>query len=90
MDRAGPLAATSANRSGSPPLADPDRLVEAFGDVAAVLLLAQTGSGAGPAGEASTVVDLSGTPMTVVREGPIGAARVLAVATEPDGGDSID
>jgi L-threonylcarbamoyladenylate synthase len=90
LDLAGPLAATSANRSGSPPLGDPAQLLQAFGDVAAVVLLAETGSPDGPTGEASTVVDLTGDPIAVVREGPIGAARVLAVATEPDAGDSVD
>jgi L-threonylcarbamoyladenylate synthase len=67
----GPLATTSANLSGRPPLLDPDPIVEAFGESVAVYLLLSSGSR--PAGQRpSTVVDLTDPPgFRVLREGPI-------------------
>lgn len=67
---AGPLAATSANISGRPPLLDPDSIVEAFGDSVAVYLVLR--AGVHPPGQRpSTVVDLTGRVPRIVREGPI-------------------
>ncbi|MBU1228176.1 MAG: threonylcarbamoyl-AMP synthase [Actinobacteria bacterium] len=62
----GPLAVTSANRSGYPPAADDRTARAALGDAVAVYL---EGSGAG--GEASTVVDLTGSEPRVLRRGPV-------------------
>lgn len=79
MDRTGPLAATSANVSGRPPLRTRDELLEAFGDqVAVYLVLASADPGA--SGLASTVVDLTGAAPEVVRCGPITEAAIHAVA----------
>jgi tRNA threonylcarbamoyl adenosine modification protein (Sua5/YciO/YrdC/YwlC family) len=63
---AGPLAATSANRSGSPPAADHTAARKALGDTVALYL---EGHGGGAA--ASTVVDLTGAEPRVLRAGPV-------------------
>jgi L-threonylcarbamoyladenylate synthase len=63
---AGPLAVTSANRTGFPPAADDRAARAALGSAVAVYL---DGSGAG--GPASTVVDLTGAEPHVLREGPV-------------------
>jgi tRNA threonylcarbamoyl adenosine modification protein (Sua5/YciO/YrdC/YwlC family) len=79
LDRTGPLAATSANLSGRPPLRTREELLEVFGDqVAVYLVLASDEPGA--SGVASTVVDLTGADPVVVRGGPISQAAVQAVA----------
>lgn len=72
----GPLAVTSANISGEPPLMDGDRLQAAFGDAVAVYLLSSPSTEPG-AGVASTVVDLTGDQPRILREGHE-AARVEA------------
>ena len=62
----GPLAVTSANRSGGAE-ATTDREARAiFGAEVAVYL-----EGTSPGGEASTVVDATGLELSVLREGPI-------------------
>ena len=78
LERAGPLAATSANMSGHPPLSDADDLLEAFGDAVDVYLVLAPGLAA-PAGVASTVVDLTAEQPRVLREGPVGSGDILAV-----------
>ncbi|HEV8564704.1 MAG TPA: L-threonylcarbamoyladenylate synthase [Actinomycetota bacterium] len=64
---AGPLAVTSANRSGAPTPAGCDALVEAFGDLVAVYLCRDEPLGGAP----STVVDLASAVPRVLREGSI-------------------
>lgn len=69
----GPLAVTSANRSGEPTPATPEGLRAAFGDAVAVYLCEE-----GPLeGAASTVVDVTTDPIRVLRAGavPEGALR---------------
>jgi tRNA A37 threonylcarbamoyladenosine synthetase subunit TsaC/SUA5/YrdC len=72
---AGPLLATSANRSGEPDTLGADEVLIAFAtqqdELAAVL-----DGGHVPGGVASTVVDLSVTPARVLRDGPISRARL--------------
>jgi L-threonylcarbamoyladenylate synthase len=63
----GPLAVTSANRSGEAPLEGCDGLAAAFGDLVAVYLCRE----APLEGFASTVLDLSGPEPAVIREGAI-------------------
>ncbi len=63
---AGPLAVTSANRSGGPELLDEVSAQEEFGDEVAVYL-----EGTSPGGRASTVVDATGPSVVVLREGPV-------------------
>lgn len=69
----GPLATTSANRSGSPtPAAAAEAAAALDGAVGLVL-------DAGPcAGVASTVVDLAGAEPVILREGTITASEVVA------------
>ncbi len=62
----GPLTATSANRSGRPPLADPDEVAEALGGGVALLLA----GGGTPGGGPSTLVDLTGARARLLRAGP--------------------
>ncbi len=63
---AGPLAVTSANRSGEPPALDHAEAETIFGaDVAGYL------EGSGSGGQASTVVDFSVTPPALLRQGPV-------------------
>lgn len=61
----GPLAVTSANRSGRPPATTCDELVEAFGDDVAVYLCQDEPL----LGSASTVVSLLGPALEVLRAG---------------------
>jgi L-threonylcarbamoyladenylate synthase len=71
LEETGPLATTSANISGLPPVLDGAGLLEAFGDAVAVYLVLPPGKGP-PGQRASTVLDLTGRTPRVVREGPIG------------------
>jgi tRNA threonylcarbamoyl adenosine modification protein (Sua5/YciO/YrdC/YwlC family) len=68
----GPLAVTSANRSGEPPAATAADAVRQLGAAAAVYLDA----GRAPGGVPSTVVDLSGPEPRVLRDGGIGQAEL--------------
>jgi L-threonylcarbamoyladenylate synthase len=70
LRRTGPLATTSANRSGSPPAADRDELLAAFEERVAVYLFLRAGV-ANAEAASSTVVDLTGERAKVLREGPI-------------------
>jgi L-threonylcarbamoyladenylate synthase len=64
----GPLAVSSANRTGEPPATSADDAERMLGDAVAVYL----DGGASPGGVASTILDVtSGTPR-VLRPGPIG------------------
>ncbi len=63
---AGPLSVTSANRSGEPETLSDTDAKAVFGDDVAVYL-----PGKSPGGEASTVVDVSGGELIVLREGPL-------------------
>ena len=69
----GPIAVTSANRHGEPtPPTAADAAAALAGEVAVVV------DGGRLDGEASTVVDLTGAGPTVIREGAIPLADVLA------------
>lgn len=73
----GPLAVSSANRSGEPETLDADDVLIAFADSeepAAVL-----DGGRVPGGVASTVLDLSGPRARVVREGALSRAQIEGV-----------
>lgn len=73
LERAGPLAVTSANRSGEPAARTVDEARAALGGDAAAYL------DGGPAGgTASTVVSLVGRPR-VLREGLVAGRDVLAI-----------
>ncbi len=71
---AGPLAVTSANRSGEPAAVT---AAEALAVLEGRINLLIDG-GPCPGGMASTVVDCTASPPRVLREGPIGAAAIAA------------
>jgi L-threonylcarbamoyladenylate synthase len=75
LRRTGPLATTSANVSGRPPLLDGDALRRTFGDSVAVYLVVPPGVQP-PHGLPSTVVDLTSPSPATLREGPISAGDV--------------
>lgn len=66
LERFGPLAVTSANRSGRPPADDDASAREALGDAVAVYL-----AGRGSGGPPSTVVDITSAPGRVMRVGAV-------------------
>jgi tRNA threonylcarbamoyl adenosine modification protein (Sua5/YciO/YrdC/YwlC family) len=72
LHAAGPLATTSANRSGEPPAMTCDELHAAFGDQVAVYLCQEQPL----TGAASTVVDLTQGDVRVVRAGGVDADRI--------------
>jgi L-threonylcarbamoyladenylate synthase len=65
LDRVGPLTGTSANRSGQPPISDPDELARELGDDLELLV----DGGATPGGAPSTIVDATLEPPRVLRAG---------------------
>ena len=75
LERTGPMAVTSANRSGEPPATTCDALVETFGEAVAIYLCED----APLEGTASTVVDLAHGEPRVLRAGGV-SAEALAVA----------
>jgi L-threonylcarbamoyladenylate synthase len=76
----GPLAATSANRSGEPPGSTCGELEATFGDDVALYLCQDDP----PPGTASTVVDLAHGPARVLRAGAV-APEVVARLLSPEG-----
>jgi tRNA threonylcarbamoyl adenosine modification protein (Sua5/YciO/YrdC/YwlC family) len=78
LARTGPLAVTSANRSGLPTPPTCDGVHAVFGDLVAVYLC----DGAPLEGTASTVVDLAHGEPRVLRRGGIDEVELLAVLAE--------
>lgn len=74
LDTCGPLAATSANRSGAPAFVGTDDDESALPEASLVVL-------AGPTAlrTQSTIVDCSGAAPEILREGVVPAAAILAV-----------
>lgn len=70
IEAAGPILATSANRSGEPDTLGADEVLIAFATQQDELDAVVDG-GAVPGGVASTVLDLSVSPARILREGPI-------------------
>jgi L-threonylcarbamoyladenylate synthase len=68
-----PLTATSANVSGQPAPADASDVERQLGDAIDLLLDA----GPAPGGEASTIVDVTGSSVRLVRSGAVEWGRVL-------------
>jgi len=89
IDRVGPLAVSSANRTGLPPASDADQAEEMLGDTLDVILDA----GRSPGGEPSTIVDATGEEPRLLRLGAIPVARIdellarhgLSLALEGEG-----
>lgn len=71
----GPMAVSSANRSGHPPATAVDQAVEQLGDRVDVYL----DGGPAPIGVASTVVDVTGPVPRVLREGAVSIERLREV-----------
>ena len=72
----GPMAVSSANRSGSPPATTRAQAGEQLGDAIAVYL----DGGTAPIGIASTVVDVTGTVPRMLRAGAVELDRLREVA----------
>jgi L-threonylcarbamoyladenylate synthase len=82
LEGTGPLAVTSANRSGSPPAVSCDELEATFGELVAVYLCEETPL----AGTPSTVVDLAHGDALILRAGAVtedGVRAVLSGGAEP-------
>jgi len=78
--RVGPLAVSSANKTGMPAATDADQADEMLGgDVALVV-----DDGEAPGGEASTIVDATSEEPRVLRLGALGLERLNAIL-EPHG-----
>jgi L-threonylcarbamoyladenylate synthase len=74
---AGPLAVSSANRSGEPETLDADDVAIAFADSDEPAAILDGGRVAG--GVASSVLDLSGPQARLLREGAVSRAEIEAV-----------
>ncbi len=81
LARTGPLAVSSANRSGLPPAADAAEAARQLGSAVSVYLDGGKSTGA----EASTIVDLTGERPRLLRAGAVGedALRELLPDLEP-------
>jgi L-threonylcarbamoyladenylate synthase len=79
LARTGPLAVTSANRSGEPTPATCDGVVEVFADAVAVYLCDR----APLEGAASTVVDLAHGAARILRHGGVAEEDVRAALADP-------
>ena len=75
LERTGPLAVSSANRTGRPAATDADQAAEMLGDSVAVIIDA----GTAPGGEASTIVDCTGDQGRVLRRGALSLERLNEV-----------
>ena len=77
--RVGPLASSSANRSGEPPCATPAAVLAQLDGRIPLLIDA----GPAPLAQASTVLDLSAPQPILLREGPIGPQELAAAGIRP-------
>jgi tRNA threonylcarbamoyl adenosine modification protein (Sua5/YciO/YrdC/YwlC family) len=78
LEKTGPLAVTSANRTGSPAATTCDEAVAALGDAVSIYLDA----GPSPSSGASTIIDVTGDVPRVLRAGPLGEDRLRAVVPD--------
>lgn len=85
LARTGPLAVSSANKSGMPAATDADEAEAMLGDSVEVLL----DGGPSPAGEASTIVDVTGETGRLLRLGAIPLERLNEIV-EPLGTTVVD
>lgn len=76
--RVGPLASSSANRSGDPPCATPAAVLDQIEGRISLLIDA----GPAPLAQSSTVLDLSGPQPQLLREGPIGLEELAAAGIQ--------
>lgn len=85
LERTGPLAVSSANKTGRPAATDADQAIEMLGDDVSVVVDA----GASPGGEASTIVDVTGAQGRVLRRGALSLEQLNEVL-EPLGAALTD
>ncbi len=85
LERTGPLAVSSANKTGRPAATDADQALEMLGDDVAVVV----DHGTSPGGEASTIIDVTGSQGRVLRRGALGLDELNAVL-EPLGATLTD
>lgn len=85
LERTGPLAVSSANLTGRPAATDADQAEEMLGDSVEAVVDA----GPSPGGEASTIVDVTGTQGRVLRRGALSLDALNAVL-EPLGATLTD
>lgn len=78
----GPLPVSSANRSGQPPATNATEVLAQLGDATDLDLVLDGGQTAG--GVVSTVVDCSGGPPRILRQGAIAAEVLAAVLDDAD------
>ncbi|MEE6296685.1 L-threonylcarbamoyladenylate synthase [Georgenia wangjunii] len=90
LARTGPLAVSSANRSGEPAATTAQEAADALGADVAVYL----DGGPSRGGTASTIVDATGPVLSILREGALSradlAAVVPALAEAPEAADSAE
>ncbi|MBI2242564.1 MAG: threonylcarbamoyl-AMP synthase [Nocardioides sp.] len=75
LERTGPLAVSSANKTGMPAATDADQAEDMLGDDVAVIV----DGGPAPGGEASTIVDVTGAQGRVLRRGALSLERLNEV-----------
>jgi L-threonylcarbamoyladenylate synthase len=85
LERTGPLAVSSANKTGRPAATDADQAIAMLGEDVAVVVDA----GASPGGEASTIVDVTGSQGRVLRRGAL-SLEALNEVLEPLGATLTD
>lgn len=92
LGRTGPLAVSSANRSGQPAATDAAAALRMLGEAVEVIL----DGGPSEGGLASTIIDCTGDRPRILREGAITAAELRetleglgARLDEPDPGDAV-
>jgi tRNA threonylcarbamoyl adenosine modification protein (Sua5/YciO/YrdC/YwlC family) len=85
LERTGPLAVSSANLTGMPAATDADQAEQMLGDDVDVIVDA----GVSPGGEASTIVDVTGSQGRVLRRGALSLEELNAVL-EPLGATLTD
>jgi L-threonylcarbamoyladenylate synthase len=85
LARTGPLAVSSANKSGMPAATDADAAQDMLGDSVEVIL----DGGTSPGGEASTIVDVTGEVGRVLRLGAVSLERLNEIVA-PVGASIVD
>jgi tRNA threonylcarbamoyl adenosine modification protein (Sua5/YciO/YrdC/YwlC family) len=85
LERTGPLAVSSANKTGQVPATDADVAEEMLGEYVALVV----DGGPTPGSEASTIVDVTTTPGRVLRTGALSLDELNAVL-EPLGATLTD
>ena len=83
LELTGPMAVTSANRTGQPPATTVDEAVEQLGESVTVYL----DGGPTRSATASTIVDVTGNVARVLRAGPLGLDRLRDVVPQIEGAD---